>query len=125
MGYTVITNKSNISDLVIVSKPSRYSLSKPSRVIYHSEELVASVVHAPVDEESDKELDEEPDVTLSAGVTENKLDVKYQKLGQLLVGMEKVAGDIAFLHLSQVSIPFIKKKFKFIQVYGLQMNHTS
>ena len=126
MGYTVVTNKCNISDsdLAIVSTPSRYSLSKPDLVIYHSEELVGYVIHAPVDEEPNEELNEEPDVTLSAGVTENKLDIESQKLGQLLAGMEKVAGDIAFLHLSQAGIPFIKRKFKFIQVYGLQVNHT-
>ena len=123
MGYTVVTNKCNISDsdLAIVSKPSRYSLSKPDLVIYHSEELVAYVIHAPVDEEPN----EEPDVTLSAGMTENKLDIESQKLGQLLARMEKVAGDIAFLYLSQADIPFIKRKFKFIQVYGLQVNHIS
>ena len=126
MGYTVV-NKCNISDsdLAIVSKPSRYSLSKPDLVIYHSEELVAYVIHAPVDEELNEELNEEPDVTLSAGMTENKLDIESQKLGQLLAGMEKVAGDIAFLYLSQADIPFIKRKFKFIQVYGLQVNHIS
>lgn len=53
-------------------------------------------------------MDEELDVTLSACVTQNKLDVESQKLGQLLAGMEKVAGDIAFLHLSRAGIPFIK-----------------
>ena len=106
MGYTVVTKKSNVSDsnLAMVSKPSRYSHSKPDLVIYHSEELVAYMIHAPVDEEPNEELNEEPDVTLSAGVTENKLDIESQKFGQLLAGMEKVAGDIAILHLSQAGI---------------------
>ena len=43
------------------------------------------MVYAPVDEE--------PEVTLSAGVTKNKSDVESQKLRQLLAGMEKIAGD--------------------------------
>ena len=46
----------------------------------------------------DMELDEEPDVTLKGGMTEHKLKVK-DTLGQLLGGMEKIAGDVAYRHL--------------------------
>ena len=120
MGFTVTTNKSNFSGFI--SRASRYSSSKPDLVIYHGKELLAYVVHAP-GKEPDSE--EEPDVTLSAGMIENKLDEQQQHLGQLLAGMEKVAGDIAFLYLNHRHTPIKKKIFKFIQIYGLLVNHTS
>ena len=122
MGFTITTNKSNFSGFI--SRVSRYSSSKPDLIIYHSKELhvLACVVHAPGIE---PDSEEEPDVMLSASMIEKKLDEQQQHLGQLLAGMEKVAGDIAFMYLNHRHTPIKEKIFKFIQIYGLLMNHTS
>ena len=89
MGLTVV-NKKNI-DTSIISKASQYMNFRPDLVVYHSDNLVAYVVHT---------VDTEPDVTLMGGMTENKL-LKREALGQLLGGMEKVAGDLAYLHIQR------------------------
>lgn len=64
---------------------------------------------------------EEQDVIIQSAMTGNKFFVKTN-LGQLLAGMEKVAGDIASMHIHQ-DIPFAKMKFKFIHLYGILVSH--
>ena len=39
--------------------------------------------------------------TMSMAVTESKLDGQGSNLAQLLAGMEKVAGDVVYLHLTK------------------------
>ena len=41
--------------------------------------------------------------TMSMAVTESKLDGQGSNLAQLLAGMEKVGGDVAYLHLTKCS----------------------
>ena len=50
-------------------------------------------------------------------MSEQKLKVK-DNVRQLLPGMDKASGHIAFKHLSK-NIPVAEKSFEFIQVYGL------
>ena len=114
MGFTVVNNKKNI-DTSIISKASQYMNSRPDLVVYHSDNLVAYVVHT---------ADPEPDVTLVGGMTENKLDKGRDALGQLMAGMEKVAGDLAYLHILR-NIDISKRKFTFIEIFGVLVSLRS
>ena len=42
--------------------------------------------------------------TMSMAVTQSKLDGQGSNLAQLLAGMEKVADDVAYLHLQSVLV---------------------
>ena len=84
MGFTVTSNNSMID--YTVTHFSQYFISRPDLIIHHKRELLAYVVRpTEPDKEPDEELDEEPDkepdkaqhVTLTAGVSENKLKVLY------------------------------------------------
>ena len=67
-----------------------------------------------------QEEEEEDDVTLTAGVTENKLRGSNNALGQLLASMEKVAGDIAYQNI--VNGPEERKVFRCITIFALSID---
>ena len=58
----------------------------------------------PYDDEDEDTTDTTPTI-LRAGVTENKLNVKSDHLGQLLGGMDKIARIIAFTYLTSTKLP--------------------
>ena len=118
MGFVVASNTSTIDNALI--QGSQYFNSRPDLTIYHSGKSVAYVIQGTqTDEETGEEMDEEPHkVTITAGgVTEQKLKVK-DDLGQLLRGMDKVAGHAAYMHLRR-RLPIAEKVFDIIQVFGL------
>ena len=60
------------------------------------------------DETSEESTDETittTTTTLQGGMTENKKTIQGDVVGQLLAGMEKVAGDQAFKQLRSAEVP--------------------
>lgn len=60
------------------------------------------------DETSEESTDETITTTttiLQGGMTENKKTIQGDVVGQLLAGMEKVAGDLAFKQLRSAEVP--------------------
>ena len=118
-GYIVRTNKS-VFNVSCTNKVSKY-FSRPDLVIYHPNRLRASIITAPCEEEPEESShpsDEiEPNVTIRGGTTEHKQDISGTKdiMGQLLAGMEKVAGEIALEYIQTSDSPIFTK----IEVYGL------
>ena len=111
MGYIVMTNKSSIAGSYN-SQASRYYKSRPDLVMYKKN--CGYIV---------METGEEPTATttttcLSDGITENKNTLQVDAVGQLLAGMEKVAGDLAFQHLRSVE-ELESRVFQYIYIYGL------
>ena len=120
MGFTV---KSNTSVGDTETQPfSQYYRSRPDLIIYDKEVPAAVVVHTTVQTEEMDEQDH-PHVTISAGVAECKLRVG-NNVGQLLAGMDKAAGDVAYEHLTK-NIPAAKKKFDIIEIYGLLCDYAT
>ena len=127
MGYMVTTNKSSLTGTS--SKASKYFLSRPDLVLYHPDKCHGCVIIA--EESSETQSDETPSapsspqtrVILKAGLTEKK---PYQNssdtLGQLLAGMEKVAGDMTWMHLTHGGISLKVKVFEQIELFGLIVN---
>ena len=123
MGFIVASNTSVVGK--DKTKPfSQYYKSRPDFVVYHPKQTVAWVIQPTV--QADKEeMDVEQDnahATISAGVAEFKLKVG-DNLGQLLAGMEKVAGDVAYEVLRK-DIPAAEKAFETINIYGLLCDFT-
>lgn len=116
-GLAVVSNQSSVDG--DVSHCSQFFRSRPDLIIYHpeSDNQKAAYLLSTANEEQYMELDEEPDMTLKGGMTEHKLKVK-DALGQLLGGMEKVSGDVAYRHLRK-DLSVAKRSFQFIHVYGL------
>ena len=112
-GLAVVSNQSSVDG--DVSHYSQFFRSRPDLIIYNSksDDQKAAYLLSTANEEQDMESD----VTLKAGMTEHKLKVK-DALGQLLGGMEKVAGDVAYRHLRK-DLSVVKRAFQFIHVYGL------
>ena len=65
-------------------------------VIYHEVKHCAAVIVEEVDVVDDGE-------TITVAATESKLECQGSSLAQLLAGMEKVAGDVAYVHLTRYS----------------------
>ena len=59
------------------------------------------------------EEEEEEEVTLTAGVTENKKVTDTDAKGQLLSSMDKVAGDLAYMHITHTEKPVL---FNVVQI---------
>ena len=95
MGLTVVTNKCRVDDASLTKNVSVYAKSRPEVVIFDWDTLVTYVVQGVTTELES----EEKDMIIQGGMTENKLLIKTN-LGQLLAGMEKVAGDIASIQNS-------------------------
>ena len=122
-GFAVASNKSNV-DGTVLQCSQFFRSTRPDLIIYHqeSDDQLAAYLLCTSNEQQDTQSDEElamgeSPVTLNAGVTEHKLKVK-DNLGQLLAGMEKVAGDIACRHLRK-DLSIAKRSFQFIHIYGL------
>ena len=63
----------------------------------------------------------EEEVSIAAAVTENKLDSCDSAVPQLLAGMEKVAGDIAYRFVTSQSHE--DRVFQHIDIFALVINH--
>lgn len=114
LGFTVVANESVIETS---GKYSQYHHSRPDLIISHQEKLQVYVVHAATPEESS-----ECDLSLRGAVRESKLRV-HDNCEQLVAEMDKVAGSIAEMHLRK-KIKATKKKFRFIEVYGLLCDYS-
>ena len=111
-GYTIETNKVGTQH---VSNVSKYSSSRSDLVTYCPTALQGCVVFQP----ETISISEEPkEVTLRGSLTENKKDGSRDPMGQLLGGMEKLAGDIALKYIH--SRP--KELFNEIVIYGLTLS---
>ena len=84
-GYVVTHNQSAILDGQN-PRVSRFYSSQPDMAIYHLSKHCAAII---VDG-----TDAEPGVTVTVAATESKRQPNRDPVGQLLAGMEKVAGDI-------------------------------
>ena len=115
MGFTVTTNTSKSSNL----HASKYYSSRPDLVMY--KENCGYIV---TETSASEELIDETTATTAAlhgGVTENKNKMNCDVEGQLLAGMEKVAGDLAYQQLRR-NKQAKEKVFQYIYIYGLVIN---
>lgn len=111
-GYIVTTDKAGeLSGF----NASRYQRSRPDIIIYHPTHCHAFLVTGDCDEDSEEE------VSIVAAVTENKLDSCDSAFPQLLAGMEKVAGDIAFKYVTSSSHE--DQVFEHIEIFALVINY--
>lgn len=118
MGYTVTSNTSSISGSCN-SRSSKYYNSRPDLAMYKGGRMY--VLMRKPSEESTTEDTSTSESTLKGGMTENKnKDVE----GQLLGGMEKMAGDLAYLQL-QGSVDPEQKRFNHIMIYGLVIDYEN
>ena len=109
-GYIVESNRSKTQG-ELTKRVSKYYASRPDLLIYHPADLRAAVI-APDPaqsgyEEADQGDADKDEVTLRGGSE-----------GQLLGGMEKVAGEVALGYLIQGH----EKLFNKLVVYGLILN---
>ena len=122
MGFTVATNTSGSQK----SKYSKYYKSRPDLTMYKNN-CGYVVIDTGASEESEtptaaSEESETPTASISGGITENKLNKKGDVVGQLLAGMEKVAGDLAYEQLCSDK-PAQDRLFRNIIIYGLVINY--
>jgi hypothetical protein len=118
LGYTVTTNKSGSGT---VAKASKYYNSRPDLAIYQEDCAYVVIKAAPAsDETSEESTDDETTTTntLIGGVTENKIKVSGN-VGQLLAGMDKVAGDLAYQQLRNGGLSPERRVFQQVKIYGL------
>jgi hypothetical protein len=111
LGYTVTTNKSGSGT---VAKASKYYNSRPDLAIYQEDCAYVVIKAAPAsDETSEESTDDETTTpnTLIGGVTGN--------IGQLLAGMDKVAGDLAYQQLRNGGLSPERRVFQQVKIYGL------
>ena len=110
-GYVMTHNQSAI---LYSENPrvSRFYSSQPDMAIYHLSKHCAAII---VDG-----TDAEPGVTVTVAATESKRQPNRDSVGQLLAGMEKVAGDIVFLHLSHCST-----LLEYVNAYGLMIDYST
>ena len=113
MGFEVSMNTDLVPGLTN-SLASKYYKSRPDIVMYMKD--LVYVVMSTSNETSEESTDE---TTLEGAVTENKKSVGGDIRGQLLAGMEKVAGDLAFKHIRDAAIPEEKRVFRHITINGL------
>jgi hypothetical protein len=116
LGCIVTTNSSGCSS----NKTSKYYRSKPDLVIYKEDCAYVVIKDAPASDETSEESTDET-TTHTIGVTENTVKVKASGdiVGQLLGGMDKVAGELAYEHLRNGELPIEIRLFRQIKVYGL------
>ena len=120
-GYRVFSDQSTIS---AYGNPnaSQYYLSRPDLVLYNPKKLSSVCVgHTVTEEKETEEESEQNEQALRGGMTENKKKVERDHLGQLLGGMEKVAGDIAYDYLCNP----VCHRFDKIQITGLLMDYLN
>ena len=120
MGYFVATDQSTA---IAKTRASQFFASRPDLVLYHPDKCHGCII---VDEGT-AETESEPSsptprVILTAGLTENKLHTTTDVLGQLLGSMEKLAGDLAWMYVTNGSIPLENIAFHQIDLYGLIVN---
>ena len=114
MGYTVTTNTSSIPG-ICNSHSTKYFNSRPDLAMYKGDRMY--IVMGKPSEES----------TQKGGMTENKNKIEKNKNdveGQLLVGMEKMAGDLAYQQLQSGRDPK-QKRYQHIKIYGLVVDYAS
>lgn len=123
--YRVYSEQSTITTIGN-RQASRYYTSKPDLVVYSPKKLCGVVIvkKEETEEENHASAEEgteegEPELYLKGGITENKKTVEKDILGQLLAGMEKVAGDITFEYLSRPD----SQRFHKIQITGLVIDY--
>ena len=122
MGYRVYSDQSTIT---AYGNPnaSQYYSSRPDLVLYNPNKLFGVCVgHVMTEEAETEEGSEQNEQTLRGGMTENNKKIERDFLGQLLGGMEKVAGDIAYEYLRNTVKP---NRFDKIQVIGLLMDYLN
>ena len=113
MGFIVTTNTSGSGD----SRASKYYNSRPDLAMY-KENCGYIVMETSACEELTDETTTATTAALHGGITENKNKINCDVVGQLLAGMEKVAGDLALQELSSRK----EKVFQYIYIYGLVIN---
>ena len=113
MGYTVTTNTSSIPG-ICNSHSTKYFNSRPDLAMYKSNRIY-TVMGKPSEES-----------TLEGGMKENKNKIEKNKndVGQLLAGMEKMAGDLAYQQLQSGRDPK-QKRFQHTKIYGLVVDYAS
>jgi hypothetical protein len=117
LGYIVTTNKS-LHPVFGNSNASKYWNSRPDLVIYKNDHAYVVITVEPASDETT--TDETTTTTiLRGGVTENITDIPGTVLGQLLTGMDKVAGDLAYQQLRNGELPPERRVFQQIKIYGL------
>ena len=95
MGFIVTTNTSGSGD----SRASKYYNSRPDLAMY-KENCGYIVMETSACEELTDETTTATTAALHGDITENKNKINSDVEGQLLAGMEKVAGDLALQELS-------------------------
>ena len=110
MGFIVTTNTSGSGN----SRASKYYNSRPDLAMY-KENCGFIVMESSACEELTDETTTATTAALHGGMTENKNKINSDVEGQLLAGMEKVAGDLAYQQLKQAK----EKVFQCIYIYGL------
>ena len=109
-GYRIFTNTSVITPKSLQVAASKYHNSRPDLVLYHPTDYCAYVI---------KNQDGVQDLSLKAGLTENKQTDESVTLGQLLGEMEKVAGDLPGSLLLDTELTVKDKVFTVIELFGL------
>ena len=114
-GYKVYGDQSRIIEC---NNPqaSKYFASRPDLVLYNPRKLHGVICVLTVEE---SEQEPEPEEALIGAISESKLNAK-EVMGQLLGGMEKVAGDLAYEYIRN-SANF--RQFNKIQLTGLVMDY--
>ena len=64
-------------------------------ILHYPSKLLGGIVAAEQPEDCDEEDAEDATTTLTVGITENKNSANTDVIGQLLAGMEKLAGELA------------------------------
>ena len=115
-GYKVYSDQSRIIES---SNPqaSRYFAARPDLVLYNPRKLHGVVCVLTEEEKGEQETEPEP--ALIGAISENKLIDARDALGQLLGGMEKIAGDLAYEYIRSVNF----QRFNKIQLTGLVMDY--
>ena len=125
-GYCVATNKSVIDPATPCV--SKHHKSRPDLILYHTKHYHAYVIKSITDEDrqdedhQDEDQDEDRILTLKAGVAENENQTGSDTLGQLLGEMEKVAGDLAFRNIADLSVSEKERAFQCIELFGLTID---
>ena len=119
-GYCVATNKSAIDAAPPVSKHYK---SRPDLVLYHTTHYRAYIIKSITDEDhQDEDQDEDRVLTFKAGVAEDKHRTGSDTLGQLLVEMDKVAGDLAYRSVTNGRVSEEERVFQCIELFGLTID---
>ena len=129
MGYSVKMNTSAISGSCN-SRSSKYYNSRPDLAVYKGGRIYVLMRKPSEDEdtstsESTTEDTSTSESILKGGIAENKNELKRDIEGQLLGGIEKMAGDLAYLQLQEDVDNPEQIRFNHIMIYGLVIDYEN